>query len=202
MRPRFTPSTGCRRREPARRPAGTSRHRRAPGPPSPARHSRRRRPRRSRRPQRADRPGPAAANLRSTASAVNTTRSPMPLSLNTFSTRRPTSVASSRPPVHDDEQWSAPDALESLRPSSINPAHRVGQLFVTWRRIAQRARSHRKYSTFPRRARQRLAITPNGLPIQFAGRPKPPQRTAPARNCGIRHHPPAPTSPLPTSNWV
>ena len=127
--------------------------------------------------------GARCSGPRSTASA-DSTRSAIPLSPNTFSTRRAVSVASSRPvwttsrTVRRRGHCGPSATARCTASTSPSPA--------STRSVS--ARSHRKYSTLPDGPGSGLAVTSDGVPPQLPGAPRDAQHRIGAQH-GVVNHP-------------
>ena len=185
MRPRLTPSTGIstlRASSAARRNVPSPPRTSTSSQPSAAR-SRRRRPPRSRRPCARMSSGARCSGPRSTASAEST-RSPMPLSPSTFSTRRATSVASSRPVCTTSRMVRSQVIADP--PSTARRTASSSALTSSGRSVL--ARSRRKYSTLPDGPGSGLAVTPTVCQCSSAAR-RATASTALRAQTRVVHHP-------------
>ena len=197
MRPRLTPSTGISTLR-----ASSAARRNVPSPPRTSTSSQPSAARSSASTTSISTPsarmssGARCSGPRSTASA-DSTRSPMPLSPSTFSTRRAVSVASSRPVCTTSRMCAF---ARSLRPLRDGLAYRLLQRVALQRMVGLRPQAQEVLDV-ARRTRQRAGGDIDGAAsrVRRRGGRRPAPR--PPRNCGIgRPRRPRPRGPCPTSN--
>ncbi len=196
MRPRLTPSTGIstlRASSAARRNVPSPPRTRTSSQPSAARSSASTTSISTPRARMSS--GARCTGPRSTASAEST-RSPMPLSPSTFSTRRAVSVASSRPVCTTSRMVRSHVIAAPPRRRWRTACSSAFARAADCRSRPAGAGSTRRCPTDPGSG---LAVTPTVCHRSSAAR-RATASTASARSCGSDTTPPAPTRSLPTSN--